>query len=89
MPIVRRELCNMVPRPDANIKLNMISGEIGDFSHLTQKFADMILFDTSDATTDKLPFFANTAENRAKRDAIREQVTCPVFIQTPTCKLNK
>ena len=73
---IKRELCQMVPKPDDNIKLKMINGEIEDFSQLTSQFADMVLFKENESKVDKLPFFANTPENRAKRDAIRQRVSC-------------
>ena len=62
----------MVPSPDDNLKLKLINRELDDFTRLANSFADLMIFDETSGEKEKLPFYFNTAENRAKRAEIQE-----------------
>ena len=63
----------MVPSPDDNLKLKLINRELEDFTRLSNNFADLMIFDETNEEKEKLPFFFNTPENRAKRAEIQEK----------------
>ena len=62
----------MVPSPDDNLKLKLINRELDDFTRLANTFADLMIFDETSGEKEKLPFYFNTPENRAKRAEIQE-----------------